>query len=587
VTRLASLLCAAAFALGATTPTLSLQVSSETAPPGGYVQFKISPSAPALVSSASISIDFDPAIFGNIANVAAFSATGDQLGYATVQGQHVTASFTASSASLGQLPALPVLVINVPVLATAKAGTSSVTVDPTQGPWHDQQGNVYTVSVNPGTFTVGGTLSVQSVTPGGGLLPSGTVVSIDGTGFDATTTVTIDGVSLASTQFVSAQQINVTLAGATELTGKHLHMQTAGQQSDFFCSLPSAPANVAAGLFPLLPFTTYTNVSWDVPDSPDYGESIALLNQNLFPVNVTFFSTDPGGIVTVTSEVIPPGETYLYSPGIFDPSDVNDLGMLSSAPMRMLEFRSNYHFVGPPQMSMFPPGPFLGIRQPSASVPPAWTWRIGAPVPPPATVYLEGGFPFTAVSSVPWLSVSPAQGSEPSSLTLSPNVSALGAGSYTGTVTIKSTVPPSLSTFVHDIVVPVTMQVGATAYLTAGGLAPLGATVGSVTPVTAAISVSTNGTPAQLSVSVSTTSGGSWLSAPTTGAAPGSIAVTLNPSGLASGDYSGYVVIQGPLNSVTVQVDFLIRSSAPVPPANPYSVSFALAAGTAYLATRL
>lgn len=144
--------------------------------------------------------------------------------------------------------------------------------------------------MNPGTVTVGGTLSIQSVVPGGGLLPSGTVVSMNGTGFDAATIVTIDGVSLTSTQFVSAAKINVTLGGATELTGKHVHVQTgSGAQSDFFCSLSSSPANTASNVFPLLPFTTYSNVTWDRPDDSDYQESIALQNQNLFPVTVTLF----------------------------------------------------------------------------------------------------------------------------------------------------------------------------------------------------------------------------------------------------------------------------------------------------------
>jgi hypothetical protein len=208
-------------------------------------------------------MNFDPAIFGTVASVAAFSATGDQTGYATLQGQQVVAGFTSSSASFGQLPDLPVFVVTVPVLATAKIGaTSSITVDPTQSPW--QAGNAtYTVSVNPGTFTVGGALSIQNVTPGGGVLPAGTVVTVTGTGFDATTTIAIDGVSVAST-FVNAGQINVTLGGATEMTGKHVHVANpAGASVDYFAALPgiitgafTAPGNVL--ILPSLPSPTYT-----------------------------------------------------------------------------------------------------------------------------------------------------------------------------------------------------------------------------------------------------------------------------------------------------------------------------------------
>ena len=89
-----------ASSLRAANPAITLQVSNETAPStGGTAQFKISLTAPALVSTANISMTFDPTIFGPILNVAAFSATGDQAGYANVNGQQLTASVSSSSAS--------------------------------------------------------------------------------------------------------------------------------------------------------------------------------------------------------------------------------------------------------------------------------------------------------------------------------------------------------------------------------------------------------------------------------------------------------------------------------------------------------
>jgi len=182
------------FTLAAATPTLGLRVSAETAPPGGYAQFKITVAAPAQISTATIAMTFDPTVFGPVASISSFSATGDQNGSAGASGSTLSATVTSSSASLGQLPGQPVFVVTVPILATAKAGTSTITVDPTQGPWKDQQGDTYLITPASATFTVGGTLSVQSATPGGGLLPSGTVVAINGTGFDSTTTVGISGV---------------------------------------------------------------------------------------------------------------------------------------------------------------------------------------------------------------------------------------------------------------------------------------------------------------------------------------------------------------------------------------------------------
>src|SRR5579872_4286565 len=95
--RIFALLPVAASILFAANPALTLQVSSETGPPGGYAQFKVSLTSPTLVSSGSVTMNFDPAIFGNITSVAAFSATGDQTGYATLNGTQLAAYFRSST----------------------------------------------------------------------------------------------------------------------------------------------------------------------------------------------------------------------------------------------------------------------------------------------------------------------------------------------------------------------------------------------------------------------------------------------------------------------------------------------------------
>jgi hypothetical protein len=191
---------------------LALQVSSETAPAGGWAQIKVYAAAPHLVAGGSIAMDFDAAVFGDIANVAVFSATGDALGYANVSGRHVDAHFSSPSGGIGQLPGQPLFVVPIPLLAGAKAGTSAaVILDPSGGPWTDAQGNSYAVTVTTGAGTVGG-LSVASVTPGCGILPAGSVLQIAGTGFDATTTVAIEGAAVAAVRFINSQQMEVTLS---------------------------------------------------------------------------------------------------------------------------------------------------------------------------------------------------------------------------------------------------------------------------------------------------------------------------------------------------------------------------------------
>ena len=554
------LLALAGNILGAANPSIAVQVSSETAPPGGYAQFKVSLTTPTLVSSASVSMTFDPAIFGNIASVAAFSATGDQTGFATLNGAQLMVYFSSSSASLGQLPDLPVLVVTVPVLATAKPGaTSSITIDPTQAPWHTG-GATASVSVNPGTFTVGGAISIQNVTPGGGLLPSGTVVTINGTGFDATTTVAIDGVSLASTQLISAQQINVALGGATEMTGKHMHVANpAGASVDYFAALSAITTlnnSSLAPLLPSLPPVPQTSAQWDFPLGAglltDYS---CLQNPSPSAVTATYYYSDENFHATSQSAVIPPYGLYIASNSTFA-IGLGTLYMTSSAPLRMAEFAVNFYA---------PPAAASGVNpvQPVTALGafgifgllnvPALSWQLGTPAPQPVVANVRSGFPFSvSISSgaAEWLQVTPASGgSGTTALTLTPIVSALGAGTYTGTVTLTENLPPDLAALGSNTTsFTVTLNASPQPTLVnANGNTQFIVNSASPTPAPSVITLTTNGTPAPFTASITPVSGGNWLSVtPSSGTTPGPLTLTANPTGLASGIYNSNLIIQGP-----------------------------------------
>jgi hypothetical protein len=445
------LLALSANFLGAVNTSITVQVSSETAPPGGTAQFKIFVTPPALVSTANISMTFDPTIFGPILNVAAFSATGDQAGYASVNGQQLTASFSSSSASLGQLPDLPVFVVTVPVLATAKtAATSYIIVDPTESPGQDQRGNTYTVSVNLGTFTVGGTLSIQSVTPGGGLLPSATVVTVNGTGFDATTTVAIDGVNLGAMQWISAQQLNVTLAGATEMTAKHVHVANpAGASVEYFAAIPAPVGGSSSALLllPQLPSPQYAAVTWTYPFETGYVMFYSCLqNPSAFPVTATYYFAATNGVFTSQTVVIPPYGLHVANNATLGGEFLGQISMTVSAPIRMAEVRAGFGEVGLDSISVYPPAQMtslgsLGLQSFGPSY--GWNWQIGTAAPQPFTMEVHTPFPFTFSGSPAWLKItSSAASATDTILTLTPVVSNLSAGTYTGTVTIQLQLPP-------------------------------------------------------------------------------------------------------------------------------------------------
>lgn len=319
MTRLALLFAIAGAAMGQTGAPLTLQISSETAPPGGYAQFKIGPTTPTLVGSGGLIIKFDPTIFQRITSASVLSADGDELGLVYVTNLTVDVVFYSTTSSLGQLPGIPMVLVTAQVLPTAAPGATG-TVTATVGDTTAYPIYGFAAMVNPGTITVGGTVSVSGVTPGMGLLPAGATIAINGTGFTSATPVTIDGVSIESTKFVSATEIDATLGGQTEVAGKHLHVGG----GDYVIALDATRAAV----LPQLPPPVQGLVGWnyDYSNEEVYYAS-CLQNPSGQPVTADYYysGVQPPSVLTHTAVVIPPygfsiigtgslisGEGYIY-----------------------------------------------------------------------------------------------------------------------------------------------------------------------------------------------------------------------------------------------------------------------------------
>lgn len=581
--RVAVLLLAAGglFAADSPNPNLVLQVSTETAPAGGWAQIKVFSTTPKLIASGSIAMDFDPTVFGDIASVAVFSATGDGMGYANVKGSHVDAQFASPSGAIGQVPGLPVFTVTIPVLASAKPGTvASITLDPTGSAWKDQQGNQYAVTVNPGKFTAGGNLSVASVTPGGGLAAVGTTLQISGTGFDAATTVSIDGVSVSSVHFISPLRIDVTLGGATEMTGKHVRVQnSSGAAAEYFSAFSSAPSNPPEipGVHIMLPLCSYTtaHIGNTFLEQPTVTVGIALLNPNPTSADILFQGKGIGapGTLFAQTMTIPAGNLYFLKGNalVNQPGAVQSfLSIRASVPVRMLGYRARPF--GP--AGIFPPSPVSATADPATVQPPAqlplapatasWSWQIGTAVPAPATINVAGNLRFTVTvsdSAKSWLKVTPAAGPSPT-LTLTPDLSSVNPGTYSGTVTVTPVLPASLSSLaVQPTTVNVSLTVSVQPLLIASGdccgfFVPVagGPPTGPIT-----VTITSNGNPAAFKVTPSVNSGGNWLKVtPAGGTTPTTLTVSADPTGLGAGTYSGQISVEGPANTLTIGAGLMI-----------------------------
>ena len=197
--------------------------------------------------------------------------------------------------------------------------------------------------------------------------------------------------------------------------------------------------------------------------------------------------------------------------------------------------------------------------------------------PTPYTVATSGGT---------WLSASVTSGTTAGMFSVSANPTGLAAGTYNGTVTISSTGASN-----SPQTVPVSFSVTPAAAQTLN-VSPVSMSFTSQTggnaPAAQSIAVSSSGTGLSYSAAAS---GGTWLSAsPTSGTTPGTVSVSVNPTGLAAGSYNGTVTItaSGATGSPKMVAVALTVSAAPTPTlsASPVSLSFTYQTGAATPATQ-
>jgi uncharacterized protein (TIGR03437 family) len=213
-------------------------------------------------------------------------------------------------------------------------------------------------------------------------------------------------------------------------------------------------------------------------------------------------------------------------------------------------------------------------------------YQLGGTAPPQQTVSLaSGGIPlvFTATpgttSGGNWLVLSPTFGGTPSDLTIAVNssvLSALAAGSYSGTVTIAAQGASN-----SPLTVPVTLLVGINPFLLSNPAAlSFEVQPGGTVPPGKTLTVTSTGSALPFQVAVSTTTTGvAWLTAtPAGGLTPATITVGLAAAALSlqPGTYTGTVVLTPTVAGVP-QVNVgvtLTVTNTPILILKPGSLSF-------------
>lgn len=419
----------------------------------------------------------------------------------------------------------------------------------TGGPW---------LSATPLSGTTPATLTI---TAAGGSLGAGSYsgsLSITGNGITDTVPVTL-AVALASQAITFSPPASVTPTGFP--FNLPLSATGGGSGNPVIFSVASGPAAVSGGILAISGAGTVSACANQTGNSNYLAapQVCAPILVNQAAQTITF--TQPASPLTFSANLTVPLLATSSSglPVTFNlDSSSTGTGLISGNSLTVTgagnfvvdaNQSGNSNYAAAPQVSvavLVNPAPTLNVN-PSALVFSGST--SGAVAPQTLSVSSNANTTFSVtVSGAPWLAVSPQSGSTPSTITVSPSLSGLSAGSFNGTVIITTADGTSTT-------VPVTLALTSPVLAANPTSLSYSAVAGGTSQALDSIDVSTD----PGSTFTVTTSGLTWLSvSPASGIGPSTITVTANTTGIAAGVYTGSVLVSGSGTSVTVPVTVTI-----------------------------
>jgi hypothetical protein len=320
--------------------SLSLKILDEAAPPGGAIQIEVSLTEPKPILIGSGHIRSIPgAVLGVV-----LPGNPDAAGTAVTGPAGLVVRTISPSGNLGlgvDAPPIFAVVVGIPT-STALGTTAPLALDAPTSSFTGPSG-LYTEQVKSGVFTAKNIISITNVVPGGGLLPSGSAISILGVGFQRGAGVEIDGATLSKTAFVSAGRVDVVLGAALQLDGKRVTVKNPdGTRSRYYSYLRAASLSPSAvpllastdAVYPVQPLSL--GVFPAVPSSGFMG--IALQNPGTVAAQITIQLRTAAGVVATSTLTLPPLTEVSRAASELFPSlsAANVLSVSSSSPVQML-----------------------------------------------------------------------------------------------------------------------------------------------------------------------------------------------------------------------------------------------------------
>ena len=361
---------------------VSLSVASVTVPPGGLLQIQVSltepkpilkgkqgilfassavraaalpllsafaasavPGAAALLPPANpLSVVRDATLFGpggNVSGVAVLGSSGLQV------------FFKSPAMTFGTNVDAPVITVSMPVSSRAAVGqTVNLMLDPNTTQWFDPTSALYPVEVKPGLLTVGGTLSITDIIPGEGIVPAGQIIVIKGFGFDSQSKVQVNEATVSGTQFISSNELHITLSTAFDLRGKRVRLENrAHELVTYFPSGRSELIGISshpliADSYPFFAETVWTAAYFRPSAVGTVFTGLALQNRHSAAASVTLqLRTAAGGLLSTQKMTLAAGTHIVRDVAEMLPTGMALIGtslkVSSNLPVQMLGMRGD------------------------------------------------------------------------------------------------------------------------------------------------------------------------------------------------------------------------------------------------------
>jgi hypothetical protein len=251
--------------------------------------------------------------FAAVRGIQLFNPNGDVNGVAMIGSSMISVEYTTSTGTQGSDYPIMIVSLQIPSNATM-GGTFPFNLDASSTWTLGLLGTATMKPISPATITVGGSISITDVVPGGGLQPSGTVVHVQGIGFQQGSQVQLSNIKASSITVTSPQEIQIVLAEAAQMTGTKIQVTNPdGSRDTYFSYMRGTPLGQSSQplLASALPIFSSMAYSQAVFASPAFSSSefsgIAVQNPSLATATVAFTLFSSSNTALGSSTLIIPG----------------------------------------------------------------------------------------------------------------------------------------------------------------------------------------------------------------------------------------------------------------------------------------